>query len=1313
MPELKNTFLEGKMNKDLDARLLKNGEYVDAQNIYVTKSEGSNVGTAQNILGNKLNYTTGAFKSGERTIGVVTTNTTDGTNAAGAGYSGTPGVTSGFTTSGDGTGGTVNIIIDNNTVTQVTLSGSASGYKVGDTITISKDTGTPAIGGSTNVVLTLREEDLLITGDIGTVIGYFADSERTQDDKYRIFYFVKGDSGSVTDNIYYYEAGSTAPVPLIGNTTNYLKFNTNYLITGVNLIDDLLFWTDNLNQPRRINVITAKADPTYYDSEDKISVAKYYPYLPAKVLRQVDGTNHSGIQILKTQATLLTAITSATKTIVLNTDQDAEHNIHVGQEIYKTATLSSTNYLGLVDSISANGLTITSDTDITSIATDTILTFLNQDDELKEKFVRFAYRFKFKDGEYSLISPFTQHCFIPRTYNTSYDGHAPASNMIPGLTSAQRDSAATTTEVGSFINDASHVNLQIELPSATPTSTFEIEKIEILVKESDRPSIRSLIQEKITDASVGSDKIYNYTYKGALPYKTLPESELIRVYDNVPTKARAQEIIGNRLVYGNFQENPNNKPYSTSGGYSFDYHVGLAQKDSTNADENFHIQYPYHTIKTRRAYQVGIVLADKYGRQSPVFLSDDVDKSLIKVKAKDSNDLDANWKGEALEISFNKVIPESDENGVSVLYDAAAPANNPTGWYSYKVVVKQTEQDYYNVYAPGALDNIPYSAVKSDIGAYWADVDKRTWLVLHGDNINKVPRDTTEESQDTNTAPALVSLYPKVLSAGTTTDPILSKTPLIDIISIGKAMDHGLELVYETSGVDTKSGHTYLPFHNWKKNPLLAEIQDGYGRSISITADGTQAPLHVIGGFTPGFSVWETDPFESALDIYYETLTCGLISTLNTEIGTGAGASAAPSSIYFDGGDNTASFPENISINGIIGGTGGLKTKDQSDNVIANSGLTYTIVSVHDNNDPIPLQEVAETHFGINDAGSSVYQLKITNLKFYYGDSNTGGTGHEYIVRIKVVDGSNQEYSQDFTITLTNSTPILVMPVNKDHVHFLSNNTIFEPYSTSNGSSDPDQDELNIAYSITSVLYDPIVSTTGAAAADAATSQKNITIAAANTAIVVGMTVYKQGAFANTTVGVIESISGGNIVCVANLAAAITNGDALRFSKDNVGGGTEQQNLAKFIVNSSTGAVSANNHVFPSSEAGKIYRITVQSNDGSGTSNNIHTDSCDVTIGGLSFGALIYSVNFSGICVALGSGSPTQVYYMKRPSTNTSESTAMEVGDLIYTDSTLQTAVAHAYIITSITGGEEGTGFHNEVTSGVVDTVDVDNPPLC
>ena len=52
MPEIKNQFTGGKMNKDLDERLVRNGEYRDAMNIQVSTSEGSHVGTVQNIPGN-------------------------------------------------------------------------------------------------------------------------------------------------------------------------------------------------------------------------------------------------------------------------------------------------------------------------------------------------------------------------------------------------------------------------------------------------------------------------------------------------------------------------------------------------------------------------------------------------------------------------------------------------------------------------------------------------------------------------------------------------------------------------------------------------------------------------------------------------------------------------------------------------------------------------------------------------------------------------------------------------------------------------------------------------------------------------------------------------------------------------------------------------------------------------------------------------------------------------------------------------------------------------------------------------------------
>ena len=52
MPELKNTFTGGKMDKDQDERILGSGLYREALNIEVSTSEDSDVGAAQNILGN-------------------------------------------------------------------------------------------------------------------------------------------------------------------------------------------------------------------------------------------------------------------------------------------------------------------------------------------------------------------------------------------------------------------------------------------------------------------------------------------------------------------------------------------------------------------------------------------------------------------------------------------------------------------------------------------------------------------------------------------------------------------------------------------------------------------------------------------------------------------------------------------------------------------------------------------------------------------------------------------------------------------------------------------------------------------------------------------------------------------------------------------------------------------------------------------------------------------------------------------------------------------------------------------------------------
>ena len=54
MAKVTNTFLKSKLNKDLDARLIPNGEYRDAVNVQVSRSESDSVGSLENVLGNVL-----------------------------------------------------------------------------------------------------------------------------------------------------------------------------------------------------------------------------------------------------------------------------------------------------------------------------------------------------------------------------------------------------------------------------------------------------------------------------------------------------------------------------------------------------------------------------------------------------------------------------------------------------------------------------------------------------------------------------------------------------------------------------------------------------------------------------------------------------------------------------------------------------------------------------------------------------------------------------------------------------------------------------------------------------------------------------------------------------------------------------------------------------------------------------------------------------------------------------------------------------------------------------------------------------------
>ena len=90
-------------------------------------------------------------------------------------------------------------------------------------------------------------------------------------------------SSAANNYIYaFYVVNSSAQLLVNGA---WLNFSTTNLITGINLLENLLFFTDNRNQPRKINVRLASENTNYYTNEDQISVAKYVPFQPINLYK--------------------------------------------------------------------------------------------------------------------------------------------------------------------------------------------------------------------------------------------------------------------------------------------------------------------------------------------------------------------------------------------------------------------------------------------------------------------------------------------------------------------------------------------------------------------------------------------------------------------------------------------------------------------------------------------------------------------------------------------------------------------------------------------------------------------------------------------------------------------------------------------------------------------------------------------------------------------------------------------------------------------------------------------------------------------
>jgi len=694
MAENKNSFIKSKMNKDLDDRLIPNNEYRDANNIAVSRSENQDVGALEAILGNEAVFSSAGSLE---TIG--------------------------------------------NYVDQ------AGGF---------------------------------------------------------IYYFLTDFSGTLSQDIattntcqicrWSPSSGSNTPDVLVEG--HFLNFSTQAPIHGVNLLENLLFWTDNRNQPRVINVQTASpsgSGKTYYTDEADITVCKYSPYeaprlvdlrsvsstLPSTMSDEtavptilIDALNWATVNLNVTRyrnGDLIEHATTWADWVNANTRQvgawcyysnDYDNGAIYGKLYNKWAVEDSrnlapygytlateANYTALTTYTTAGGRTVadikstaywTATSLITNnslgfnalpsgerIATSDVADFQNinthgefwikgvdkyyqildsgsaptnqtsssnlqgravrvikdsgfkgwqGDPELmKDKFIRFSYRFKYNDGEYSLIAPFTQECFVPQQEGK--------------FVNEDEDDTMTSTIVEFMQNNINNVILNIELPSLDIINDYKIQEIDIIYKESDSLTYRVLQSVPVDTtfiSNLNNTNVYQYTYQSTIPYKTLPTDETTRVYDKVPVRALSQEIAGNRVMYGNFIQGYNAP-------LGLDYAVNKKDKDNQEYEE-----YPQHSVKENRNYQVGVILADKWGRQTDVILSSKDNVLVAGGEPTEGSNYFSNyrpvenastlsgWQGEQLSVRFDSAINVNGNNAglyaVPEQYTVAVPSGAP---YSY------------------------------------------------------------------------------------------------------------------------------------------------------------------------------------------------------------------------------------------------------------------------------------------------------------------------------------------------------------------------------------------------------------------------------------------------------------------------------------------------------------------------------------------------------------------------------------------------------------------------------------------------------
>jgi hypothetical protein len=631
MPEIKNTFLQGKMNKDLDERLIPNGQYRDAMNVEVATAEDSDIGTVKNILGNhRVEELVGV---GFTCVGSIADEKTNKLYWFISSYE-------------------KDVILEYDSVNDITLPVVVD-LNAGNFKAVLKFSGNIITG--INII-----DNLLFWTDNNSEpkkinIDTCKAGTDPSGDIHTQLEFKNGSFNGITTQLV-----SAIPV-LNSNFTTYNDYGRYFWAEQKQL--------EQLFPKEIIDSATGSVIPFAYGTNEFNAENPYN-------IRHYRNGKFLGVRQVKVEG--VNSGTGATSPFG-NSVRIEDGAIQIGDVVFgnNISIDIEERHITVIRPKPLNAPSVKINHSESTGGTNKIPNLF------ETKFPRFSYRYKFNDGEYSVFAPFTAPVFNPKykiDKNLSVDA-----NVF-----YNKDNAYDVKEPHNkaMVNSIHSVELTDFISAKTPEDAVEIE---ILYKQEESSVIYSIGTIKHVDpewhatsnhedvgVDIGLGKSSNvrgfqaeggytkgrYTITTENIYAALPANQLLRPWDNVPKKALAQEITGNRIVYGNYVQN-----YYLND--NVEVQVGYSERK--NSFSNFDTQ-GLPSIKSQRNYQLGVVYCDKYGRETPVFTSD---YAALTVPWQDADGMKNASKSLQLHVSTPVSFPE---------------------WVdSLKFFIKENSGEYYNL----------------------------------------------------------------------------------------------------------------------------------------------------------------------------------------------------------------------------------------------------------------------------------------------------------------------------------------------------------------------------------------------------------------------------------------------------------------------------------------------------------------------------------------------------------------------------------------------------------------------------------------